>query len=255
MEGHAQDRGLNYRALTEVFESTSDSNPKKQAGVNYKVSLAVVEIYNETIRDLLYANQKENRKSERSKHVWLEGCARARDALWGEHCGRSRSLNFHYYGLFLLLAATRLDIRQGADGIYIPDLTEVSVASVNEVHTLLHSRAYPNRAQACTNMNAHSSRSHCVLFVKIVGLNARTNERTQGKLILIDLAGSERLNKSGAEGQALKEAQNINGSLSALGNVIQALQAKSAHIPCQRAQNTHAHTQRSRMRTGSLTFC
>lgn len=45
-------------------------------------------------------------------------------------------------------------------------------------------------------------------------------------------AGSERLNKSGAEGQALKEAQAINGSLSALGNVISALQAKAKHVPC-----------------------
>lgn len=67
MEGHSQDRGLNYRALTEVFSSTCESNPRKAAGVSYKISLAVVEIYNETIRDLLYANQKENRKSVRER--------------------------------------------------------------------------------------------------------------------------------------------------------------------------------------------
>jgi hypothetical protein len=36
------------------------------------------------------------------------------------------------------------------------------------------------------------------------------------------LAGSERIDKSGATGQALKEAQNINKSLSALGDVIAA---------------------------------
>ena len=47
----------------------------------------------------------------------------------------------------------------------------------------------------------------------------------------MDLAGSERINKSGATGQALKEAQNINTSLAALGNVIQARAQKQAHVP------------------------
>ena len=52
------------------------------------------------------------------------------------------------------------------------------------------------------------------------------------KLNLVDLAGSERLSKTGAEGDRLKEAQKINLSLSALGNVISALvDGKSHHIP------------------------
>lgn len=44
-----------------------------------------------------------------------------------------------------------------------------------------------------------------------------------GKLNLVDLAGSERQSKTEATGDRLKEAAKINLSLSALGNVINAL--------------------------------
>merc|ERR1712217_966316 len=52
-----------------------------------------------------------------------------------------------------------------------------------------------------------------------------------GKLTLCDLAGSERLKKSEASGEQLKEAQSINKSLSALGDVIEALTKSAKHIP------------------------
>ena len=56
-------------------------------------------------------------------------------------------------------------------------------------------------------------------------------ESTQSRLVLIDLAGSERVKRSGVTGAALDEARNINKSLSALGNVFSALQTKQRHIP------------------------
>ena len=51
-----------------------------------------------------------------------------------------------------------------------------------------------------------------------------------GKLNLVDLAGSERVDKSGATGDVLKEAQSINKSLSALGDVIAALTTGNKHV-------------------------
>lgn len=53
----------------------------------------------------------------------------------------------------------------------------------------------------------------------------------RSKLHLIDLAGSERVSRSGAQGERLKEAAAINKSLAALGDVVQALQQQSAHVP------------------------
>merc|ERR1739845_182342 len=59
-----------------------------------------------------------------------------------------------------------------------------------------------------------------------------------GKIHLIDLAGSENVGKSGVSGAGLKEAQNINKSLSALGDVIASLVAKNPHTPYRNSKLT-----------------
>lgn len=60
-----------------------------------------------------------------------------------------------------------------------------------------------------------------------------------GKLNLVDLAGSERVGKSGAEGSRLREAQHINRSLSALGDVIAALRSRQGHVPFRNSKLTY----------------
>ena len=84
-----------------------------------------------------------------------------------------------------------------------------------------------------TKMNAHSSRSHAIFTIYIETsqiLDSREVIRT-GKLNLVDLAGSERQKKTEAVGERLREAIKINYSLSALGNVINALVENHKHIP------------------------
>ena len=72
-------------------------------------------------------------------------------------------------------------------------------------------------------MNATSSRSHSIFLVTVQQKNTKTDATKLGKLFCCDLAGSEKIAKTEAEGQTLEEAKMINKSLSALGNVINAL--------------------------------
>jgi kinesin family member C1 len=114
----------------------------------------------------------------------------------------------------------------------ITDITTVTLDSPEKVETILR-RAAANRSVAATKANERSSRSHSVFILRLQGENSITGERSEGALNLVDLAGSERLSHSGATGDRLKETQNINRSLSCLGDVISALgQGKDGgHIP------------------------
>lgn len=61
-------------------------------------------------------------------------------------------------------------------------------------------------------MNEHSSRSHFVVTVSINGKQSN-GSNIKAKLNLIDLAGSERVNKTEAAGDRLNEAKYINKSV------------------------------------------
>ncbi|URE45943.1 KISc [Musa troglodytarum] len=127
----------------------------------------------------------------------------------------------------------REDIRKG---VYVENLTEYVVENVNDILNLLIQGA-ANRKVAATNMNRESSRSHSV-FTCIIESRWEKDSTVNlrfARLNLVDLAGSERQKTSGAEGERLKEAANINKSLSTLGHVIMVLadvaHGKHRHVP------------------------
>ncbi|KAL8452428.1 hypothetical protein Emag_002396 [Eimeria magna] len=82
-----------------------------------------------------------------------------------------------------------------------------------------------------TAMNAESSRSHLIFAVVVRIEDLMAEKVTLGKLSLIDLAGSERVSKSGVTKERLVEAKEINKSLTALGDVISALSSGETFIP------------------------
>jgi len=136
----------------------------------------------------------------------------------------------------------KLEIREStAKGVFIQGVSQVIVKSEEALMKLVQQGSAVRRV-AETKMNSESSRSHSVFTIKVERRTVITNEDTTkevlltSKINLIDLAGSERADKTGATGSTLKEGAAINKSLMALGNVINALGENATgkskkHIP------------------------
>eukprot|EP01060_Flectonema_neradi_P039561 TRINITY_DN8751_c0_g1_i1.p1 TRINITY_DN8751_c0_g1~~TRINITY_DN8751_c0_g1_i1.p1 ORF type:complete len:700 (+),score=142.34 TRINITY_DN8751_c0_g1_i1:109-2208(+) len=162
------------------------SSQMTEFGWELKLSLRYVEIYNEKIRDLLSEDGGE------------------------------------------LLAAMdkKIEIHHSKEtgDTYLTNCTVVPVHSIEGVHEALR-LAGSRRTVSATKMNDSSSRSHSVFTLMVQGRNVGIDQNMHTEINLIDLAGSERVKDSGVTGEALKEAEHINTSLTHLGNVIQALHA------------------------------
>ncbi|AEE76799.1 phragmoplast-associated kinesin-related protein [Arabidopsis thaliana] len=124
-------------------------------------------------------------------------------------------------------------------GVYVENLTEEYVKNLKDLSKLLV-KGLANRRTGATSVNAESSRSHCV-FTCVVESHCKSvadglSSFKTSRINLVDLAGSERQKLTGAAGDRLKEAGNINRSLSQLGNLINILAeisqtGKQRHIP------------------------
>ncbi|XVF10601.1 hypothetical protein REPUB_Repub07fG0196300 [Reevesia pubescens] len=123
------------------------------------------------------------------------------------------------------------------NGLTVPEASMHSVKSTSDVVELMNI-GLMNRAVGATALNERSSRSHSVLTVHVRGTDLKTNAVLRGSLHLVDLAGSERVDRSEATGDRLREAQHINKSLSALGDVVFALAQKNAHVPYRNSKLT-----------------
>lgn len=88
-----------------------------------------------------------------------------------------------------------------------------------------------NRMVAEHQLNRASSRSHTIFSIMLErSTDAAGEEMVVSKLNLVDLAGSERICKTKSEGLVLKEAQQINKSLSFLEQVEKCLNPHCSDI-------------------------
>ncbi|KAL9980620.1 hypothetical protein ACROYT_G009228 [Oculina patagonica] len=132
-----------------------------------------------------------------------------------------------------------LPIRQDQQqNIIIPNLTEKPIATLGEFMYLFE-KASQQRKTAATKLNPNSSRSHSIVLMKIhKQQQVAPFTKLSGKFYLIDLAGSEDNRKTGNEGIRLKESGAINGSLFALGQVVDALDQGLSRIPYRNSKLT-----------------
>ena len=113
--------------------------------------------------------------------------------------------------------------------IYVSNLTELYIDNIEDF-LLIIDQADQYRVVSETGLNKQSSRSHLLFIIEVIQQLPDGSEKS-GKLNLIDLAGSEKISKTGAQGETLEEAKKINLSLSTLGNVISSLSGDKDYIP------------------------
>ena len=149
------------------------------------------------------------------------------------------SVKCQYYQIYNEKIQDLLDIRKKDlairedknKGIWVEDCTEAYVSSQEEMYAVFKEGSN-NRTVSATNMNKGSSRSHSLFVVTLFQRNTITGSSKTGRIYFVDLAGSEKMSKTGIEGgTGLKEAQNINKSLMTLGMVINSLTEGAKHIP------------------------
>ncbi|XVE70343.1 hypothetical protein DITRI_Ditri10aG0065000 [Diplodiscus trichospermus] len=122
-------------------------------------------------------------------------------------------------------------------GIGIENLVSIQLNDFNQA-LKLYRLGCRLRSTASTNSNKTSSRSHCMIRIVITCFDAPERRRETNKIWLVDLGGSERVMKTKAMGRRFDEGKAINLSLSALGDVINALQRKKSHIPYRNSKLT-----------------
>lgn len=93
-----------------------------------------------------------------------------------------------------------LKIRENkVKGLYIQDLFECPIRDESELSVLLEN-GFKNRSTAHTEMNAGSSRSHLILLLEVKQKDVNDLSLKTSKMYMVDLAGSEKVSKTGVEG-------------------------------------------------------
>ncbi|NWW82445.1 KIF9 protein, partial [Climacteris rufus] len=203
-------RGIIPRAIQQVFKAAAEF-----LEVLVTVRISYLEIYNEALFDLLAP------------------------------------------GLGRGMRDTQLAVMDGPQGVYVKGLSIHPVSHEEEALNLLFEAREPkysilessvpwqgetNRVIAEHTLNKNSSRSHCIftMYIECRSRDYKNLKCLKSKITLIDLAGSERLSKTGSEGQVRVEASYINKSLSFLEQLIIALaDPKREHIPFRQSKLTH----------------
>eukprot|EP00928_Gymnodinium_smaydae_P042104 TRINITY_DN28407_c0_g1_i1.p1 TRINITY_DN28407_c0_g1~~TRINITY_DN28407_c0_g1_i1.p1 ORF type:complete len:1011 (-),score=229.99 TRINITY_DN28407_c0_g1_i1:168-3200(-) len=243
--GLSSEAGIQDLAIAELLRQAGARSAESSDGsVSYEMWLSALEIYNESLQDLL---------------VETSGSSAASQSL---DIRQSRDGALQGGGG---VPETEVASTDGPNGLpspfgslNVPGLRMLRIRGQVDVDSALRLVA-SNRHVAATAMNGRSSRSHCVLSLSLIrrkaagacsarGFDIDTASSASassssisgsGVLHIVDLAGSERTKVSQAEGQQMKEANAINKSLAALADVLYSLGEESQHVPYRNSKLTY----------------
>ncbi|KAK2860680.1 hypothetical protein Q7C36_004846 [Tachysurus vachellii] len=190
-------RGIIPRAIQDVFHEIDT-----RVDYSFSVHLSFLEIYNETLVDLLASVKGGQTK----------------------HCG------------------TLSVVEEPEGAVSVKGLSLHPVHSEEEALNLLFEGEMNKIIGAhALNKNSSRSHCIFTIHIESRS-HARSNAAyVTSKLNLVDLAGSERLSKTGSEGQVQRETLYINRSLSFLEQAILALaDRRREHVPFRQSKLTHA---------------
>lgn len=195
--GTAQQPGIIFLTMQELFERIDERKEEKAT----EVSLSYLEIYNETIRDLLVP---------------------------GGSNGGNKS------GLML-----REDSNQSVSVAGLSSHHPQNVQQVMDM--IMRGNEYRTMSPTEANATSSRSHAVLQINIAQKDRNADVNEpHTMATFSIIDLAGSERASATRNRGERLFEGANINKSLLALGSCINALcdPRKRNHVPYRNSKLT-----------------
>jgi hypothetical protein len=188
------DRGLCARVIADLFKQL------RNRCMDVTVSLSYMEIYNESIFDLL-------------REPGADEPAKPMSNAFGKPAPSQSSLAVY---------------EDKIGGSFVKGLLRPRVSGEDEALDLLF-EGETNRAIAEHKLNQDSTRSHCILTLFLfrndgstegsADAGGKSGGSTSSKLHLVDLAGSERQEATGSSGKVLKEACFINKSLTFLEQV------------------------------------
>ena len=175
-------RGIIPRAVEQIISQTMSM---KETGWQMSVSVSVLELYNEELKDLLPDDASQNDVTDTS------------GAKFSGKGGDKLKITYQQ-GRVNVVGLNSVDID-----------TSSTHQGMRQLEQLLE-RAGKARTTVATGMNERSSRSHMIFMMDLTGVHADGTTVTRGGLRLVDLAGSERLDRAGTANDAVRLKETVN---------------------------------------------
>lgn len=200
------DCGIIPRTINYLFQFFERSNTSSFMIESYSMTISFLEIYMEKLRDLLMVS----------------------DMTDGEQL---QDLQVYSLPVYTREGVTLPPVEKVR--VEISGLTKIPITSPQQAQQILE-RANSNKIMASNRINQQSSRSHTILIITINYMFKTIDApdilyQRDSQLYIADLAGSESILKTRAEGQRLAESKYINTSLLALGKIINQLSTEANH--------------------------